>query len=127
VLDTNCFIDAPCNAEFRATFNACCAQASPGLHLSSVVAAERDVFEPYRRLVTPSAQSWEILGTTLATMATGDGLILAEVPRRLIFDILVAHSCRETGIILVTAKIRDMTRLAKIFAFDFVAPFPKLL
>jgi predicted nucleic acid-binding protein len=96
----------------------------------SRAALERDVFEPYlrrQRVVTPGAQSWEMLGTALATMASREGLVLAEVPRSFIFDILVAHSCREAGTILVTANIRDMTRIAKVFAFDFVAPFPKLL
>jgi predicted nucleic acid-binding protein len=143
VLDTNCFIDAARHAEFRAAFDAFCAQAAPGLHLSAVVAAElragagrnrtaleRDVFEPYlrrQRVVTPSAQSWEMLGTALATMARREGLVLAEVPRSFIFDILVAHSCREAGTILITATTRDMTRIAKVFAFDFVEPFPKLL
>jgi len=143
VLDTNSFIDAARNAEFRAAFDAFCAQAAPGLHLSSVVAAElragagrsrvaleRDVLEPYvrrQRLLTPSAQSWEMLGTTLATLASREGLVVAEIRRSFIFDVLVAHSCREAGAILITANARDMARIAKVFAFDFVAPFPKLL
>lgn len=143
VLDTNCFIDAARSTEFRAAFDAFCAQAAPGLHLSAVVAAElragagrhraaleRDVLEPYvrrQRVITPSTQSWDMLGTTLATLASREGLVLATVPRSFIFDILVAHSCRETGSILITANTRDMTRIAKVFAFDFVAPFPKLL
>jgi predicted nucleic acid-binding protein len=143
VLDTNCFIDAARNAEFRAAFGAFCSQAAPGLYLSSVVAAElragasrggavleREVHTPYvrrQRVLTPSAQSWDVLGTTLATLANREGLVLAEVRRGFIFDVLIAHSCREAGAILVSANTRDMARIAKVFAFDFVTPFPKLL
>jgi len=45
----------------------------------------------------------------------------------LVLDILVAHSCREAGAILVSANTRDLTRIARVFAFDFVAPYPKPL
>ena len=40
------------------------------------------------------------------------------------FDILIAHSCREAGAILVSANTRDMERIARVFAFDYVAPYP---
>ena len=143
VLDANCFIDPARNAVFRAAFDSFCAQAAPGLYLSSVVAAglragagrsaavlDREVFAPYvrrQRVLTPSAQSWDALGVTLATLVAREGLVLSEARRGFIFDILLAHSCREAGAILVSANTRDMTRIAKVFAFDFVAPFPKLL
>ena len=140
VLDTNCFIDAARSAEFRAAFDDFCARVAPGLYLSSVVAAElrmgaapsrtvleRDVLQPYvrrQRVLTPSAQSWDALGTVLATMVSRDGLVLAEVRRSFIFDVLIAHSCREAGAILVSGNTRDMARIARVFAFEFVAPFP---
>jgi predicted nucleic acid-binding protein len=140
VLDTNCFIDAARNADARAAFESFCSRAAPGLYLSSVVAAElragagrglatpeRAVLGPYirrGRVVTPSAASWEALGTTLATLTARDGLVLKQVRRSFIFDILVAHSCRETGAVLVSANTRDLERVATVFAFDFVAPYP---
>jgi len=143
ILDTNCFIDAAHNADARAAFEAFSLQAAPGLYLSSVVAAElragagktratleRLVLEPYvrrSRVVTPSAESWDILGTTLATLAERDGLVLAQARRSFIFDILVAHSCREAGATLISSNTRDLERIERIFAFDFVAPYPKLL
>ncbi|HEY4304658.1 MAG TPA: type II toxin-antitoxin system VapC family toxin [Gemmatimonadaceae bacterium] len=140
VLDTNCFIDASRNPEFRDAFDAFCAEAAPGLYLSSVVGAElragagrggalleREVLAPYarrQRILTPSAQSWHSLGTALATLTSRDGLVLANTRRSFVFDILIAHSCREAGATLVSANTRDMTRIAKVFAFEFVAPFP---
>ena len=142
VFDTNCFIDAARDSEFRAAFDAFCTKAAPGLYLSSVVAAElragagrsgptleREVLAPYirrQRIVTPSAQSWDALGTTLAALAA-QGLVPSDARRSFIFDILIAHSCREAGAILISANTRDIARIAKVFTFEFVAPFPKLL
>jgi predicted nucleic acid-binding protein len=143
VLDTNCFIDATHDSSARIAFESFCVQAAPGLHLSAVVAAElragagaslstleRVVLAPYTRrgrLLTPSAGSWEALGTTLASLVARDGLVLSQMRRSFVFDILVAHSCREAGAILVSSNTRDLERIARVFAFDFVAPYPKLL
>ena len=142
VLDTNCFIDAARDPDARAGLEAFSLQAAPGLYLSSVVAAElragagktratleRVVLELYirrRRVVTPSAQSWEVLGTTLATLVDRDGLVLAHARRSFIFDILLAHSCREAGATLISRNTRDLERIGGVFSFDFVAPYPKL-
>ena len=140
VLDSNCFIDAARNPIAGAAFESFCAQASPGLFLSAVVAAElragagrsrsrleRVVLAPYvrrGRVIAPSARSWEALGATLASLSARHGLVLADVSRSFVFDILIAHSCREAGATLVSANTRDMRRIARVFTFDFVAPYP---
>ena len=144
VLDTNCFVEASRNDAANTAFEGFCAQAAPRLHLSSVVAAEllagavsvteyerleADVFVPYRRrgrTITPSDTAWRALGETLAKMVRNEGLQLRTVPRSFVFDILIAYSCRESGAILVSANTRDLARVAQVFAFDFVAPFPDL-
>ena len=144
VLDTNCFIEATKSDAANAAFDAFCAQAAPRLHLSSVVAAELragtiaaselnqlegDVLKPYfrrGRIVTPTAAAWNALGDALATLGREDGLQLKTTPRSFVFDILIAYSCRETGAILVSGNTRDLKRIARIFSFDFVAPFPDL-
>jgi len=141
VLDTNCFIDAARNAETGAAFEAFCTNAAPGLHLSAVVAAElragagrsrstleRVVLAPYvrhDRVIAPSAKSWDVLGNTLAALVQREGLVLAQMRRSFVFDILIAHSCREAGAVLVSANKRDFERIARVFAFDFVAPYPE--
>lgn len=143
VLDTNCFIDAAHDARAATALEALSLQAAPGLYLSSVVAAElragagkarvnlqRAVLNPYvrrGRVVTPSAQSWEALGTTLATLADREGLRLTQTRRSFIFDVLLAHSCREAGATLISANTRDLERIGRVFTFDFVAPYPKVL
>jgi predicted nucleic acid-binding protein len=91
---------------------------------------EQEVLNPYvrrGRVLTPSAQSWDVLGTTLATLAERDGLVLAQTRRSFLFDILIAHSCREAGATLVSANTRDLERIHHAFSFDFVAPYPKRL
>jgi predicted nucleic acid-binding protein len=144
VLDTNCFIDASRNDAASAAYELFAVQAAPRLHLSSVVAAElragainaaeldqleNEVLYPYARrdrIVTPSAAAWDALGTTLATLVREDGRQLKTTPRSYIFDILIAYSCREIGAILVSANRRHLARIARVFAFDFVAPYPDL-
>ena len=143
VLDTNCFVDAARHADARAALEAFSLQAAPGLYLCAVVAAElragagrslasleRLVLAPYvrrDRLLTPSARSWDVLGTTLAALVDREGLVLSQVRRSFVFDILIAHSCREAGATLVSANTKDLERIGRVFSFDFVAPYPKLL
>lgn len=33
---------------------------------------------------------------------------------------------REIGAVLISANTRDLSRIAKVFAFDFVAPYPDI-
>jgi predicted nucleic acid-binding protein len=142
VLDTNCFIDASRTEAGADAFAAFCARAAPRLYLSTVVAAElragarnasqrrtleRRVLSPYvrrRRLLNPSAAAWEALGATLARLVENEGLALADVRKSFMFDILVAWSCREVGAVLVSRNMKDLSRIAKVFTFEFVAPYP---
>jgi predicted nucleic acid-binding protein len=142
VLDTNCFVDAARSEPAAAAYEAFVARAAPGLWLSAVVAAElrvgartararrvleREVLDPYLRrgrVLTPSAASWEALGTVLATLVTREGLDLKQVRRSFVFDVLIAHSCREAGAVLVAANARDMERIRRVFAFEHVEPYP---
>ena len=142
VLDTNCFVDASRRDDDAAALAEFCARAAPGLYLSAVVAAElragaasdrdrrtleRHVLAPYqrrRRVLTPSPAAWEALGTTLAALVQHEGLVLREVPRSFVFDILIARSCRENGATLVSRNSAGLLRIAKVFSFDFTAPYP---
>lgn len=142
VLDTNCFVDASRTDAEAAAFAEFCAWAAPGLYLSTVVAAElragaasakdrrileRDILAPYirrGRLLTPSSAAWEALGTTLAAFVEDEGLVLRDVRRSFVFDILIARSCREIGATLVSRNSANLSRIASVFSFDFVAPYP---
>src|SRR5947207_7363446 len=142
VLDTNCFVDASRTDRAAAAFAEFCEWAAPTIYLSTVVAAElqaaagsardrrileRRILSPYARrgrLVNPSPAAWNQLGTTLATLVAEEGLVLREVRRSFVFDILIATSCREIGATLVSRNATDLSRIARIFAFDFIPPYP---
>jgi hypothetical protein len=48
------------------------------------------------------------------------------VKRSFIFDILLAHSCREIGATLISSNLPDLERIARVFRFDYAVPFPVL-
>ena len=141
-LDTNCYIDASHDAVVEASMQEFIDRVAPAFHVSSVVAAEllggarsaqeRKVLEdrvlgPFvrrDRIFSPGPVAWDALGRTLAHLRESDGLQPSQVRRSFAFDILIAHSCRERGIVLVTGNVRDMERIRKVFAFDYVAPYP---
>jgi predicted nucleic acid-binding protein len=145
VLDTNCFIKASRSETAAAALADFSARAAPFLYLSSVVAAElvagtpnqhaRKVLEdevlgPYRRrdrVLTPSKASWDILGRALSQFVWTDGLELRRMPRSFMLDILLAHSCRDNGAVLISNNARDLQRIRRIFSFDWVLPFPDLV
>lgn len=143
VLDANCYIDASRNPVALTQLTQFSSWSAPGLFLSSVVAAElragvatprnrkrleEEVLGPFvrrDRIVTPTAEAWDALGLTLATLREKEGLQLAQVRRSFAFDILLAYSCRELGAILVTGNARDMDRIQRVFTFQYVAPYPE--
>lgn len=142
VLDTNLFIrgfrDAKANEElqrFHLLF-------APFEYLSVIVAQEllagtraaagrhaleRNVLAVYARrgrVVTPSAGAWERSGVALAELARRDGLEVARVSKAFGNDILLALSCREAGLVLVTDNDRDFSRIARVVRFQFIGPWP---
>jgi predicted nucleic acid-binding protein len=143
LLDTNCYIDADHQSTFKAALEAFSYAAAPFLYLSAITAAElrmgvpeevrkaidTTIVEPFRRrrrIVAPSTASWEALGTTLSWLHEHEGLVLKSVKRSFIFDILIAHSCREIGATLISNNIPDLERIAQVITFDYVPPFPGL-
>ncbi len=143
VLDTNCYIDASRDTTAHTALQEFAAWAAPGLHVSSVVASElragartaRDrraieerllgPFARQERILTPGAAAWDALGRTLASLREREGLTLAHVSRSFAFDVLIAFTCREHGAVLVSANVRDMARIRRVFAFEHVRPYPQ--
>jgi predicted nucleic acid-binding protein len=142
VLDTNLFIrafrDPAANAElqrFHQVF-------APFELLSAVVAQElragarstpsrrlleRHVLDPFvrrDRVVTPSTRAWHESGDLLAGMAVDEGLDVSRVSKAFGNDVLLALSCREAGVVLVTDNDRDFERIRRRVRFAFVGPWP---
>ncbi len=83
-----------------------------------------NVFARRGRIVAPSARAWERSGTVLAELVRREGLELQRVSKAFGNDVLLALSCRETGLVLVTDNARDFDRIARITSFEFIEPWP---
>ncbi|MBA2626722.1 MAG: type II toxin-antitoxin system VapC family toxin [Gemmatimonadales bacterium] len=141
-LDTNCFIQGFRTAAGVAALQQFHRLFAPFEYLSVVVAQElragvhsaadrrkleRHVLAPFvrtGRVLTPSAQAWHDSGSLLGDLVRRDGLELGRVSKAFGNDILLALSCREAGVVLVTENTRDFARIAKLAPFEFVTPWP---
>jgi predicted nucleic acid-binding protein len=140
VLDTNIWVDAFRNLESERRLHAFKHAHAPGEYLSSVVASEilaglrssgerrrfhrsvLSVFDRTRRVVTPSDAAWRRAGETIAALREKGGSV--PVARAFGNDVLIALSCREAGMTLVTDDRRDFERIARVAPFDYVVGLP---
>jgi predicted nucleic acid-binding protein len=141
-LDTNIFVDGFRGEEAQAEVFAFLKRALPFTYLSAVVMQElaagartteaaRDVqqgvfnpFERRRRVFAPSAAAFVESGRVLAAVAKREGWQLLDKNRSLLNDALIAASCREQGITLIT-RDGDFKRLAAfVKGFHYAAPWP---
>lgn len=76
------------------------------------------------RLLAPSAEGWLESGRVLRELVQAEGLELAKVSKAFGNDVLLAVTCREHGVCLVTENVRDFTRIRRHLRFEFVAPWP---
>jgi len=139
IVDTNLYIDAMRSDEGNAALVAFHAAYAPFEHLSAVVVQElragvrgREAarletaivapFERRGRLVTPSYAAWKESGRVLAELVAPTAW--SSVSRSFMNDVLLAMSCRESGMVLVTNNLRDCMRIAAVRPFDFEVPWP---
>jgi predicted nucleic acid-binding protein len=141
-LDTNIFIDGFRSEEAQADVFAFLRRALPFTYLSAVVMQElaagarsreaaRDVqqgvFDPFerrRRVFAPSAAAFVASGRALAAVTKREGWQVLDENPSLLNDALIAASCREHGITLIT-RDGDFERLAPfVKGFRYAAPWP---
>ncbi len=138
-VDTNLYVDALRTADGNAALRAFHAAYAPFEHLSAVVVQELRAgvrgraaaklesaiiapFERRGRLIAPSYTAWKESGRVLAELI--GPMDWREVSRSFVNDVLLAMSCRESGVVLVTNNVRDCARIADVRPFDFVPPWP---
>ncbi|MFW6089993.1 MAG: type II toxin-antitoxin system VapC family toxin [Gemmatimonadota bacterium] len=141
-LDTKLYVhafrDAARAREFEVFFNA----FTPSTYLSTIVLHEllagsntnekaREIerwvagpLERVGRVFTPSHECWRRAGDALARMAREGKVDLRRVPKSFGFDVLLAVSCRESGVTLVTEDGGDFERIQRYVQFEFVPPWP---
>ena len=141
-LDTSVYIEGLRDAAAASALKRFLAAALPSTYLSAVVmlelragarrreqieAVEAGIFAPFerrRRVLVPSAHAFVECGRVLADLAVKEGLDLATAKRSLTNDVLLAVSCQEMGVTLVT-RDSDYGRIARYLkGFRHVAPWP---
>ena len=75
------------------------------------------------RLVTPSFGAWKEAGSVLSELIAPNER--GKLPRSFVNDVLLAMSCRESGLTLVTKNLHDFARIAKVRPFEFVSAWPE--
>jgi predicted nucleic acid-binding protein len=143
-LDTNVFVDAFRDEAFAAALTAFLEQALPMTFLSAVVvqelaagahtreqvrALELSIFRPFvrrGRVFAPSASAFRESGRLLAELAAREGWAAMHSNPSLANDALLAASCREHGITLVTSD-GDFDRfLPSLGRWRHVKPWPRV-
>jgi len=82
-------------------------------------------FARANRVFTPSADAFSTAGRLLATLANREGWT-ADAHPSLVHDALLAASCRESGVTLIT-RDRDFGRFKSLLrGWRFVAPWPEV-
>lgn len=67
---------------------------------------QTEVFAPFERrgrVVIPSAAAFKDCGRVLVDLIAKEGIVYADTKRALVNDVLLATSCREHGIVLITS------------------------
>jgi predicted nucleic acid-binding protein len=141
-LDTNVFIDGFRTEAAQDEVLAFLNRALPFTYLSAVVMQElcagarsatvvrdleRGVFDPFerrRRVFAPSSAAFAKSGRVLAALAASEGWQSFDEEPSLLNDALIAASCRERGITLIT-RDGGFKRLAPfIKGFRYAVPWP---
>lgn len=140
-VDTNLYVRAFRSPEDARALREFYQRKTPQVFLSSVVLHElevggsspavvrwvEDTARPLtrsKRVVTPSHSAWRAAGSTINRLAQARRLDRRTMPRSLVNDVLIAATCREHGVTLITDNQRDYELIQSVLPFDFVAPWP---
>ena len=84
-----------------------------------------DPFERRRRLIAPSAHAYIEGGRILAELRAKERSRTQAPTSSFVNDVMIAVSCRENGLTLVTNNASDFARIRQALrSFSFVAPWP---
>jgi predicted nucleic acid-binding protein len=87
----------------------------------------RDLVRPFerrRRLLTPGYASWRRSGEIVAALIDQGELTVGGIPRSFMNDALLAASCREEGVVVITRNRRDFARIRLVEPVQFEDPWP---
>lgn len=143
-LDSNVYIHALRDRDAREELKAFLIRAGTRVVLSAVVAAElragavteahetpmKALVGAYRSrglVLTPAFEAYVEAGRVLAALQPRRRSASRRAATPLIADVLLATSCRESGVVLVTRNANDFSRIQRhLRGFRFVPPWPLL-
>ena len=133
-LDSNLFIDGFRDIESEGRLVDFHSRFAAVEYLSAVVALELragarrdgDAHRLERRVLRPFERRGRVFAPSYVTWVEAGGALaqFGEATRAFYNDVLLAASCREHGITLVTRNVRDFGRIGDVLPFDFVDAWP---
>lgn len=143
VLDTNLYIEAARSHTKAEELAAFVSEFLPRIFLHAVVAEElvagatssewrreieRGIIGPFERrgrVVTPTFTAWKRAGAVVADLIERHRLSRGGVSRSFLNDALLATSCRDVGVTIVTGNTADFELIAEVEPVRVSAPWPK--
>jgi predicted nucleic acid-binding protein len=143
VVDSNLYIEAIRDSRAAPAFAEFAVAYAPNLLLHAVVAQEltagatstrsrrqleRELLQPLERrgrLLVPTYAAWKRSGEVIAELIARGDLSPGGIPRSFPNDVLIAASCREAGIILITRNRADFERIRRVEPVEIAAPWPR--
>ncbi|CAN5598218.1 hypothetical protein BH24GEM3_BH24GEM3_03000 [soil metagenome] len=141
-LDTNLYIRAYRSGEGRQQLDDFLDEHTPRMFIHAVVLQElmlgarnhdhareihRTIGEPLERVgrvVTPSQKAWRRSAEIVGTMVERGAISRGGYTPSFLNDVLIAASCREVGVTLITANTGDFERICEVEPFGFTGPWP---
>ncbi len=143
VLDTQLYIEASREREKAEDLKSFTSAFLPFLYLHAVVSQEllagatspqwqeeiqRNVIAPFEkrgRLLVPSYAAWRRSGEMIAELVIRKRRSPGGLSRSFLDDAVLAASCRESGMTLITRNRSDFELLAEVEPVRFVEPWPR--
>jgi predicted nucleic acid-binding protein len=142
VLDSNLYIEAIRDSTRASALAEFTLALLPRIVLHAVVVQEllagavsesarrrvhRDLIEPFERrgrILTPTYHAWRRSGEIVSTLVDRGLLSLGGIGQSFTNDAVIAASCRDEGVTLITRNLRDFERIQQVERFQFVGPWP---
>jgi len=142
VLDTQLYIEAARDLEKAQALAKFSVAFLPSLFLHAVVVqeilagavskkrrreVERGLVDPFERrgrVVVPGYRAWKRSGEIVADLVARGELSPGGLRRSFMNDVLLAASCRESGLILITRNVGDFELIATEESLRFMKPWP---
>ena len=142
VLDTNVYVGADRDVDWAEELARFSSAHLPSIHFHAVVAQELLAgaidqrrerlieeslvmpFERRGRIITPSFTAWKGAGHILSRLVQRKLMSPGGFKRSFLADCILAASCREHGLTLITLNKGDFDLISRVHPFKYTEPWP---